>query len=117
MLRASARCAALGAAAHAAAPPPARPERAPLPPAAPAAPPSPLRAHGLLAGVKAPERAAFYAPLLPDLRAAGALLTTRGLLWAAAAQDAAVRGEGDPAAYIASVERAAEGLCWPRGAR
>jgi hypothetical protein len=53
LLRAAARCAAPGAAAHAAAPPPTRLDRAPLPPAAPPAAPS-LREHGLLAGVSEP---------------------------------------------------------------
>ena len=48
--------------------------------------------HGLLAGV-APADASHWAPRLPDLHAAGALLTTRGLLWEAALHDAALRGE------------------------
>lgn len=100
-LRAAARCAALGAAAYAAAPPTARLERAPA--EAPAEAPS-LREHGLLAGVG--PGGAFYAPRLTDLRAAGALISKRGLLWAAAQADAAGRGQ-TAEGYIADVKRAA----------
>ena len=66
-------------------------------------PPS-LHAHGLLAGVAAD--ASHYSPRLPDLRAAGALLTTRGLLWETAQQDAAARGMAVKD-YVQGVKRAA----------
>lgn len=65
-----------------------------------------LREHGLLAGVGAPERAAYYSPHLSDLLSSGALLTARGLLWAAAAQDATARGKTTEV-YIADVHHAA----------
>jgi len=95
-LRAAARCAALGAAAYAAAPPPARLECA--------LPATSFREHGLLAGA-APD-GAFFAPRLPDLRAAGALISRRGLLWAAAEADAKARGRPCDE-YVAGVGRAA----------
>jgi hypothetical protein len=64
-----------------------------------------LGEHGLLAGV--PADGAFYSQRLPDLRAAGALVTRRGLLWAAAQADAKARGLSCDE-YVADVGRAAD---------
>jgi hypothetical protein len=64
-----------------------------------------LGAHGLLAGV--PADGAFFSQRLPDLRAAGALVTRRGLLWAAAQADAAARGLPCDE-YVAGAKRAAK---------
>ena len=61
-----------------------------------------LRAHGLLSGAA---DAAHYSLHLPDLRAAGALLASRGLLWQAALCDAALRGETGEA-YVRRVRDA-----------
>jgi len=63
-----------------------------------------LGAHGLLADV--PADGAFYSQRLPDLRAAGALVTRRGLIWAAAEADAAARGMPCEE-YVAGVMRVA----------
>jgi len=63
-----------------------------------------LGEHGLLAGV--PADGAFYSQHLPDLRAAGALVTRHGLLWAAAQADAEARGLSCDE-YVADVGRAA----------
>jgi hypothetical protein len=63
-----------------------------------------LGEHGLLAGV--PAGGAFYSQRLPDLRAAGALVTRRGLMWAAAEADAEARGLLCDE-YVAGVKRAA----------
>jgi hypothetical protein len=62
--------------------------------------------RGLLSGAAAAD-GAFYARRLGDLRAAGALLTARGLLWEAALADAGAHGQSGNA-YIADVNSAAK---------
>ena len=65
--------------------------------------PTSISAHGLVGPSSTPT---LYARRLPDLPAAGRLLTSPGLLWAAVEHDAAVM-RLPPGAYVASAESGA----------